>query len=181
MKLDSFESLIRRVVAVLNDAKIDYMFTGALAASYYGIPRTTLDVDILIKFTPKGVKFLVAQLKKAGLSVSRRKVELAFKSGYKVVTLEDEKAPFTVDIILSDKKLEKKKGEILGMPTYYQTAEALILAKLRMIKATIKEEKALKDRADVRAILRHIRVNLKALKKKAKEEKTISILEELLT
>ena len=173
--------MIRRVVAVLNDAKIDYMFTGALAASYYGIPRTTLDVDILIKFTPKGVKFLVAQLKKAGLSVSRRKVELAFKSGYKVVTLEDEKAPFTVDIILSDKKLEKKKGEILGMPTYYQTAEALILAKLRMIKATIKEEKALKDRADVRAILRHIRVNLKALKKKAKEEKTISILEELLT
>ena len=165
----------------MNDAKIDYMFTGALAASYYGIPRTTLDVDILIKFTPKGVKFLVAQLKKAGLSVSRRKVELAFKSGYKVVTLEDEKAPFTVDIILSDKKLEKKKGEILGMPTYYQTAEALILAKLRMIKATIKEEKALKDRADVRAILRHIRVNLKALKKKAKEEKTISILEELLT
>ena len=173
--------MIRRVVAVLNDAKIDYMFTGALAASYYGIPRTTLDVDILIKFTPKGVKFLVAQLKKAGLSVSRRKVELAFKSGYRIVTLEDEKAPFTVDIVLSDKKLEKKKGEILGMPTYYQTAEALILAKLRMIKATIKEEKALKDKADVRAILRNLRVNLKALKKKAKEEKTTSILEELLT
>jgi len=173
--------LIRRVVAVLNDAKIDYMFTGALAASYYGIPRTTLDVDILIKFTPKDIKFLVAQLKKAGLSVNKRKVELAFKSGYRIVTLEDEKAPFTVDIVLSDKKLEKKKGEILGMPTYYQTAEALILAKLRMIKATIKEEKALKDKADVRAILRNLRVNLKALKKKAKEEKTTSILEELLT
>jgi hypothetical protein len=156
------------------------MFTGALAASYYGIPRTTLDVDILIKFTPKNVKFLVTQLKKAGLSVNRRKIESAFKSGFKIVTLEDENAPFAVDIILSDKKLEKKKGEILGMPTYYQTAEALILAKLRMIKATIKKEKALKDKDDIRAILRHIKVNLKTLKKKAKEEKTTPILEDLL-
>jgi hypothetical protein len=156
------------------------MFTGALAASYYGIPRTTVDVDLLIKFTPKDTEFLVTQLKKAGLSVNRRKIELAFKSGFKIVTLEDEKAPFTVDVILSDKKLEKRKGEILGIPTYYQTAEALILAKLRMIKVTIRKEKALKDKDDVRAILRHMAVNLKTLKKKAKEEKTISILDELL-
>ena len=157
------------------------MFTGALAASYYGVPRTTVDVDILVKFTPEDTKSLVTQLKKVGLSINKRKIESAFKSGFKIITLEDKKTPFTVDIILSDKKLEKKKGEILGMFTYYQTAEALILAKLRMIKATIKKEKALKDKDDVKAILRHIKVNLKTLKKKAKEEKTISVLEELLS
>ena len=144
------------------------MFTGALAASYYGVPRTTLDVDILVKFTPEDTKSLVTQLKKVGLSVNKRKIESAFKSGFKIITLEDEKSPFTVDIILSDKKLEKRKGEILGMPTYYQTPEALILAKLRMIKATIQRERALKDKDDVKAILRHIKVNLKALKNKAK-------------
>ena len=33
-------------------------------------------------------------------------------------------------IILSDRKLEKKAGTILGLPTFYQTLEELILAKL---------------------------------------------------
>jgi len=124
----------------LNDAKIDYVFTGALAASYYGVPRTTVDVDILVKFTLEDTKSLVTQLKKAGLSINKRKIESAFKSGFRIITLEDEKSPFTVDTILSDKKLEKRKGEILGMPTYYQTPEALILAKLRMIMSPFREK-----------------------------------------
>jgi hypothetical protein len=157
------------------------MFTGALAASYYGVPRTTVDVDIFVKFASENTKLLVVQLKKAGLSVNKRKIDSAFKSGFRIITLEDKKTPFTVDIMLSDKKLEKRKGEILGMPTYYQTPEKLILAKLRMIKATVQRERALKDKNDVKAVLRHIKVNLKTLKNKAKEETTILILEELLS
>jgi hypothetical protein len=50
-----------------------------------------------------------------------------------------------------------------------------------MIKATIQRERASKDKNDVKAVLRHIKVNIKALNNKAKEEKTISILEELLS
>ncbi|MDH5460040.1 MAG: hypothetical protein OEW71_03280, partial [Candidatus Bathyarchaeota archaeon] len=105
--------------------------------------------------------------------------EASFKSGFKMITLEDEKTPFTIDVILSDKKLEKRKSSILGIPTYYQTPEALILAKLRMIKATIPKERALKDKDDIKAILKYTKVNLKALKEKASKEKTISVLEEL--
>jgi hypothetical protein len=157
------------------------MFTGALAASYYGVPRTTVDADIIVKFTPQDTKSLVVQLKMASLKINERKIESAFKSGFRIITLEDEKSPFTLDIILSDTTLEKRKGKILGMPTYYQTPEALILAKLRMIKATIPRERASKDKEDVKAILKHIKVNLKTLKNKARKEKTISILGELLS
>lgn len=157
------------------------MFTGALAASYYGVPRTTVDIDIVVNFTLENTEFLSAQLKKAGLRVNERKIESSFKSGYKIITLEDEKTPFTIDVILSDKKLEKRKGSILGIPTYYQTPEALILAKLRMVRATIPKERALKDKDDVKAILKYTKVNLKALKEKASKEKTISILEELIS
>jgi len=163
----------------LNNAKIDYMFTGALAASYYGVPRTTVDVDIVVKLSLEDITSLTTQLRKAELRVARRKIEVAFKSGFKIVTLEDEKTPFTVDIIISDKKLEKTKGKILGIPTYYQTPEALILAKLRMIKATVPKERTFKDKDDVRAILKYAKVNLKMLREKATKEKTISTLEEL--
>ncbi len=47
-----------------------------------------------------------------------------------------------------------KAGKILGMPTFYQKPEDLVLAKLRMIKATVPRERALKDVDDVRAILK---------------------------
>ncbi|MGC9345294.1 MAG: hypothetical protein ACP5ER_00675 [Candidatus Bathyarchaeales archaeon] len=157
------------------------MLTGALAASHYGVPRTTVDIDIVVNFAPENTKFLAAQLRKAGLRVSERKIETSFKSGFKIITLEDKKTPFTVDVMLSDRKLEKRKGSILGVPTYYQTPEALILAKLCMIKATIPKERALKDKDDIKAILKYTKVNLKALKEKASKEKTISILEELIS
>jgi hypothetical protein len=178
--MDSFEDLIKRMAKALNDAGVDYMFTGALAASYYGTPRTTMDMDVIVRFSPANTKRLTVQLRKAGMSVSARKIREAFESGFRVVTLEDKKSPFTVDIMLSDKRLEKTSGTIFGLPTFYQTPEALVSSKLRMIKATIPRERALKDRDDVRAILRYTQVDLKAVKRRAQRENTVSILEELV-
>lgn len=163
----------------MNDAEIDYMFTGALAASYYGLPRTTMDVDIVAKVTEKSVQTFVAQLRKVGIQANEQSIHEAFKSSYRIVTLKDKNTPFSLDIILSSKKLEKNPGTILGSPTFYQTPEALILSKLRMIKATIPKERALKDKNDVRAILRYTKIDMNNLKRRAQTESTISILEEL--
>jgi len=155
------------------------MFTGALAASYYSLPRTTMDVDIVIKITEENIQTFAAQLRKAGIEANQQTIHKAFKSDYKIITLEDKKTPFSIDIILSDKKLEKKPGMILNLPTFYQTPEALILSKLRMIKVTVSKERTLKDKDDVRAILKYAKINMKDLKKRARIENTISILEEL--
>ena len=155
------------------------MFTGALAASYYGLPRTTMDVDIVVKVTEENIQTLAAQLRKAGIQANEKNIHEAFKSGYRIITLKDKDTPFSIDIILSDKELEKKPGTILGLPTFYQTPQALILSKLRMIKATIPKERTLKDKDDVRAILRYTKINTNTLKRRARMESTISILKEL--
>ena len=153
------------------------MFTGALAASYYGTPRTTMDIDLVAKVGRGEPRTkLISALKVVGLEVDRRKIDAALRSGYGIVTLRDTKTPFTVDIILSNKRLEKNAGSILGLPTFYQTPEGLILAKLRMIKATFPRERALKDENDVRAILRHTSVKMNALRKQAQKDNTMSIL-----
>jgi len=178
--VDKFEDLVRRVVKNFNAAGIGYMFTGALAASYYGTPRTTMDIDIVVKVAREEMQTLVALLRKAGMQVNKRKINEAFDSGFRIITLKDMRTPFTLDIILSDKKLEKKPGTILGLPTFYQTPEGLILSKLRMIKATVPEERALKDKDDVTAILKYAEVNIKALKRRARKESTFSILKELM-
>jgi len=170
--------LIRRVVNSFNAAGLDYMFTGALAASYYGTPRTTMDVDIVVKVFPEGLQArLVSALKEAALQVDDKRIDAAFKSGFRIVTFNDTRSPFTVDIIFSRRKLEKKAGTILGLPTFYQTPEELILAKLRMIKATIPRERALKDEDDIKAILKFTKVNINTIKRQAQNDNTLSILE----
>ena len=177
--MNGFEGLIRRLVKNLNVAGIEYMFTGALAASYYGMPRTTMDVDIVVKVAREDLQTLAALLKKAEIQVDERGIDEAFESGFRMITLKDKRTPFTVDIMFSDGKLEKKSGTILGLPTFYQTPEGLILSKLRMIKATVPRERALKDEDDVKAILRYAKVDVEALKRRSRREGTFSILEEL--
>jgi len=153
------------------------MFTGALAASYYGTPRTTMDVDIVVEVTKRdSLTRLVSALKMVGLKVDRRRIDSALRSNFRIVTFRDSRTPFTVDIILSRKKLVKKTGSVLGLPTYYETPEGLILAKLRMIKATIPRERALKDEDDVKAILKFSKIHMNVLKRRARKDNTLPIL-----
>jgi len=157
------------------------MFTGALAVSYYGRARTTVDVDVVVAVVDKGWRTnLVSALERAGLVVDEEGIDAALRSGYRIVTFEDSKSPLTVDVILSDVKLVRRAGSILGLATFYQTPEDLILAKLRMIKATVPRERALKDEDDVRAILRFTKVDMKTVKERAGRNNTVAILEEIV-
>jgi len=178
--LEGFEGFVRRVVGCFNAVGLDYMFTGALAVSYYGRARTTADVDVVVAVSGREWRDkLVSALRDAGLVVDERKMDAALKSGYGIVTFKDSKSPLTVDIIFSREKLKKRAGSVLGLRTFYQTPEELILAKLRMIKATVPRERALKDEEDVRAILKFTKVNVKVVKEQAKRENTLSIFEVL--
>jgi hypothetical protein len=66
------------------------------------------------------------------------------------------------------------------MPTFYQKPEDLVLTKLRMIRATVPRERALKDVDDVRAVLKFTRVDLEAVKRKAEKEGALQILENII-
>jgi hypothetical protein len=123
---------------------------------------------------------LISALHRAGLIVEEKRLNDALKSGYDIVTFMDRKSPLTVDIILSQEKLTKKRGTVLGLPTYYQTPENLVLTKLRMIRVTVPRERAQKDVEDVKAILKFTKVNLKAVRRQAEKEGTIQILEDVM-
>jgi len=158
------------------------MFTGALAASFYGTPRTTMDVDVVVRVAgEKAQGRLVSALEQAKLQVHEGKISSAFKSGYNIVTFKDSNTPFSVDIMLSTAKLKKRAGTILTLQTFFQTPEDLISAKLRMIKVTIPRKKALKDEDDVKAILKFTKVNMNAIKRQAQKDNTLSILQALIT
>jgi len=181
MRLESFADFVERVVRALNHSRLEYMFTGALAASYYGRPRTTLDIDVVISARRSNLVTLTKWLSKASLKISQRKLESAWRSDYRIATLEDTKSPHTLDIIFSDRKLDRKIGRISGLSTYYETPESLILAKLRMLKVTVQPERAATDRADIKAILETTRIDLRSLREMAKGQSTSKILNDLVS
>lgn len=156
------------------------MLTGALASSYYGRPRTTLDIDVVVAVRESHLPTLARALAGANLKVEEKRLQAVWRSKYRIATIEDRKSPHTLDIIFTDEKLERKAGSILGLRTFYQTPESLILAKLRMIKATAHPERAATDREDVKAILESNPLRLDILRRRAKTETTYEILEDLI-
>lgn len=156
------------------------MLTGALASSYYGRPRTTVDLDVVVETNEDELIRLAKVFTSAGLRVQLHNLETTWRSDYKIITIEDTRSPHRLDIIFADKKLERKAAHILGLSTYCQTAESLVLAKLRMIKSTLEVERAAIDRNDIRAILETTHINMRSLRRKAKKESTATILEALL-
>jgi len=171
---------VRRVVRGLNQSRVRYMLTGALASSYYGRPRTTLDIDVVVAVKLTDLVTLARTLAGVDLKVEAKRLKAAWRSKYRIATVEDRKSPHTVDIIFADKKLERKAGSILGLRTFYQTPDSLILAKLRMIKATLQPERAWTDREDIKVILKTSRLRMGTLRKKAKTQTTYEILQDLI-
>jgi len=179
--LEGYYGLVRRLVRGFEEAGVDYVFTGALAASFYGAPRTTVDVDVVVWVVEGEQRArLVSALRMAELVVEESEIDRALLSGYRIARFGDSRTAYTVDVMFSDVKFEKRAGTVAGLRMFFQTPEDLVLAKLRMIKATVPRERALKDVDDVRAVLKFTRVDVEAVKVKARKDKTLSILEEIM-
>lgn len=123
-------------------------------------------------------KKLMAALQCAGVKAQERKIDQALASGFKIASFKDKSTPYTIDIIFQE-SLEKQTGQITGATAYLQKPEALINAKLRKVKATIPQERATKDKEDIQAILAFTKVDLEAIKRQAKKDKTTHILDSL--
>ena len=148
--------------------------------SFYGSPRTTSDVDIMIAISgdPKVIEVADA-LQCAGLEMEVRKLNEAITSGYNIATFRDRKSPYSVDVIITRGGLDKRPGVVVGLCTYLQKPEALILAKLRMIKATLPRERAVKDEEDIRGILTFTKVDMESVKRMVEREGTLDILQRI--
>ena len=58
---------LRDVFSSFHDHNVRYVVIGGVAAILYGVPRTTLDLDILIEATPDNAQRLLDALLDAGL------------------------------------------------------------------------------------------------------------------
>src|SRR5207247_8727191 len=126
----------------LNREKTDYAITGAVAASYYGIPRTTLDVDFIVHIFPREIIKFLQGMEEAGAKADLQKIRRELKSGYNVITVADRMSRHTADVILVREPPERRKGTVQGVKTYFESPEPLMLARLSVTKAMMQGERS---------------------------------------
>lgn len=65
--------LLLDIVDILNARRIDYAVIGALAASFHGVVRASLDADALLSLTTETLKSLASRIKKDGFKTDLRR------------------------------------------------------------------------------------------------------------
>lgn len=133
MSLASFLTLIART---LQDAEIPFMLTGSLAAAFYGTPRATQDVDLIIESQPENLQRLVDNLGAAGLYVDLESALEALRSGGQFNAI-DPSTGWKADLIFRKARpfsetefRRRQQRELFGIEVALTTLEDLIIAKL---------------------------------------------------
>ncbi|HVP23212.1 MAG TPA: hypothetical protein VMS77_04810 [Conexivisphaerales archaeon] len=175
-----FDSFVRRVIRELNRAGIEYALTGALAVSYYGRPRTTSDVDVIVKTTPEGFARVSGVLRRAKLRVKEGDLEKAWESKYRIASFEDPEG-LRLDVMMTADPIPRRPVKVLGEEAYLQDPTWLLLSKLRLMKVTLDGDRRSLDRQDILSVLRNAEVDLQTLREESRKQLTFDVLEDLLT
>ena len=146
---DLLEGTIRALIA----ERIDYMLTGSLASTFYGEPRSTRDIDIVIDPTPAALDRLLDRLRADGLNVDRDAARTALQDrGQFNAIAGDAKVDF---IIRKERPFSiaefdrRRRVQLPGTEADVVTVEDLILAKLLWARETDSQ----RQRRDVAGML----------------------------
>ncbi len=144
-----------RLVAYLDEAEVPFMMAGSLASSFYGINRTTQDMDLVIDPTPDSLRKLVARLLTASFYVSEANAmsALSRRTQFNVIDME---TSWKADLVLCKQRpfsamefSRRTRQTVLGVPLWLCSPEDSILSKLEWSKST----GSLRQLEDVKGLL----------------------------
>ena len=119
----------------LNRLDVSYMLVGSMASNYWGIPRSTHDLDFVLMLHPVDVDRLAAEFRE-GFFVQPESIRSAFSPPYQFNAI-DESSALKVDFwLLRDDTFERAAFDrrqpvsLFATPAWITTAEDVILHKL---------------------------------------------------
>lgn len=148
--------VLQKITTALDRAGILYMLSGSFASAYYGAPRSTQDIDLVIAATPAQLRAFVQGLSSdtyysdldAALEAHKR------QSQFNVI---DQATGWKIDLIIrksrafSDEEFSRRRlVDLEGAPLFVATAEDVVIAKLEWSKLAQSQRQI----EDVAAILR---------------------------
>ena len=136
---------LKNVVEKLQMAGIDYVICGSVAASFYGITRSTIDTDIIIDPTSQQLtKFIELLGNEYYVSNEAAFEALQHSVMFNVIDIENS---FKADLIIrkqtefsAEEFRRKRKQKLLGKELYVLSPEDSILSKLVWAKENRSEQ-----------------------------------------
>lgn len=119
-----FESLVIRMIKVLNLVDLKYVIVGGFAAIFRGRPRTTMDVDIIIEKDLKKIYEVIKILEKKDFDINEKTIQIAINDGTNV-SIFDKRSVLRIDmkIASSSDEFEVLKNAI---PENYKDNKIMI-------------------------------------------------------
>jgi hypothetical protein len=131
---------LQRIARELNRAMIPHMLTGSFASVFYGSPRSTQDIDLVIEAEPAQLRAFVEGLPQSEYYVETQAALEALKreSMFNIIDL---KTSWKIDVIIRKSRAfsreefgRRRLENVQEVPLFVTTAEDIILAKLEWAK-----------------------------------------------
>ncbi len=177
------ENVLTFVTTKLEESGISYMVVGSFASNLYGVPRVTLDADLVVEITGNAIEILESSLKdrfyfdKEGAKRAAREKRMFnlihFETGFKVDLIVRKDRPFSVEEFR-----RRKAAELAGQPCWFATAEDTILAKLEWSKMG-ESERQYRDALNI-ARVQAANLDIPHLRKWAGEIGVAELVEQLI-
>ena len=154
------QELLRDCLVRLGRARIPYMLVGSMAGNFWGIPRSTHDIDFVIEYNEADVAKIV-QLFEDDFFIQELSVRDALQPPYQFNAL-DNRSALKVDFFrLTDDAYEKERFrrrktiKLLGVTASIATPEDILLHKLLWYNIS-PSDRQLTDAAGILTISGHI-------------------------
>ncbi len=130
---ESYSDALYRLVRTLNETGIRYALTGAAAVGYYGIPRSSMDIDVVMRgnLSDAQIGALAAALSRNGFAAGKDEIRRAVTGGEVKFQAFDDKTGFLrVDMFL-EKSFGRVADRIDGLKVWFRTFEELVAKKIQ--------------------------------------------------
>ncbi len=135
------DELLRHVVSVLERLKLRYFVTGSIASIYYGEPRLTNDIDVVVDLPERSIPELCAAFPAAEFYLSDETAARAVRT-HGTFNVLHPSSGLKVDLIVPEKTLfnhhrfqrvrRVQTGE--GLESSFSSAEDVILMKMEFFR-----------------------------------------------
>jgi hypothetical protein len=132
----SVPEVFRRIAAALDQAGIAYMLSGSFASAYYGAPRSTQDIDLVIEADPAQLRIFMQKLP-ADEYYADLDAALEAHKQQSLFNVIDLATGWKVDLIIRKSRAfsqeefsRRQRVDLQGLPFFVASAEDIVIAKL---------------------------------------------------
>jgi hypothetical protein len=146
--------LFSRIRAALDSAGVVYMLSGSFASAFYGLPRTTQDIDFVIAASPEQLRAFVQGLPSRSYYVDLDAALEAY-SRQSLFNVIDSATGWKIDFIIrksrpfSEEEFRRRQlVDFEGMQLFVASPEDMVIAKLEWSKLA-RSQRQVEDAAGI--------------------------------